>query len=321
MSSSQSTDSEGKPLKSYRGNCHCGAFIFTLRVPEITTVEYCNCSNCRKKGYLWLIPDTTKGHKFEVVKDEGKLTEYVAGPKGTKYKFCKVCGTGVCAIYKKEQEESGKEGQGVLVNVRALQELKIWDLEVKEFDGKSIPPPYQPAPFDGPELTAEVENGVVYHGACHCGAVKVAVKTKGPLDKTYKERVVDCNCSVCQRGGYVWIYPSSSEQLSFAPQSRANLTSYACISKLMCKTFCKTCGVHLTNEFNSAATEDEIGAAIKGENGDMVMRWIKGVFPINIRCLDRCPGDDDWDFDKCVKELKVEKGDGWGKIQPGYVNP
>lgn len=132
MSSSQSTDSEGKPLKSYRGNCHCGAFIFTLRVPEITTVEYCNCSNCRKKGYLWLIPDTTKGHKFEVVKDEGKLTEYVAGPKGTKYKFCKVCGTGVCAIYKKEQEESGKEGQGVLVNVRALQELKIWDLEVKE---------------------------------------------------------------------------------------------------------------------------------------------------------------------------------------------
>lgn len=128
-STSPSTDSEGKPLHSYRGNCHCGSFIFTLTVPEIKEAENCNCSICRKKGYLWVIPDTTKGHKFEVAKDEGKLTEYVTGPKGSKHKFCGECGTGVYAYCEKDEKEKGR---GYWVNVKAIQELNVWGLEVKE---------------------------------------------------------------------------------------------------------------------------------------------------------------------------------------------
>lgn len=131
---STSTSSDSQPLKSYRGNCHCGAFIFTLLVPEIVSAASCNCSICRKKGYLWVIPDTTKGHKFEVVKDEGKLTDYVTGPKGTKnHKFCEVCGTGVYAVSCEKEEQEEENGKGrIWVNVRAVQELKIWDLEIKE---------------------------------------------------------------------------------------------------------------------------------------------------------------------------------------------
>ena len=114
MSSTDLTDSEGHPLKSYRGNCHCGAFIFTLITTEITSAGSCNCAICRKKGYLWVMPDLSKGHKFEIVKDEGKLTEYVAGPKGMKHKFCGECGTGVYAVYEKKEEEGGRR---TLVNV------------------------------------------------------------------------------------------------------------------------------------------------------------------------------------------------------------
>ena len=33
-------------LKLYHGNCHCGAFRFNVRVPELTAVGFCNCSHC-----------------------------------------------------------------------------------------------------------------------------------------------------------------------------------------------------------------------------------------------------------------------------------
>ena len=65
-------------------------------------------------------------------------------------------------------------------------------------DGASLPPAYQPPEYTGPEPTAEIEGGKLYTGSCHCGAVKVALKSK-PLDKTYDEDIVDCNCSHCRK--------------------------------------------------------------------------------------------------------------------------
>ena len=91
------------------------------------------------------------------------------------------------------------------------------------FDGKNIGPPYQPAPYDGEEPKADIENGVVYHGSCHCGAVKVAVKTKGPLDKTYDERCMECNCSICQRVCYVFSLPPPSSPLPILSPSHPPL--------------------------------------------------------------------------------------------------
>ncbi|KAK3398566.1 Mss4-like protein [Sordaria brevicollis] len=324
MSSTDTTTTPKPELKSYRGNCHCGAFIFTLLTSPIVSAEYCNCSICRKKGYLWTQPDFSTGDKWEVVKDEGKTTAYVTGPSGkTKHLFCSECGTGLYAI----NEEDVREGKkGLWVNARAIQDLKIWDLEVKEFDGKSIPPPYHPTPYDGPEPSAEIENGVVYHGSCHCGAVKLAVKTNGPLDKTYKERVMECNCSICQRGGYIWIYPSHPQQRCFSPSSHSSLSSYACLKKVMLKTFCKICGVHLTNETNEAMTDEMIRAQMPGEDAEMALRWRNVVWPINIRCLDAKIGEDGkedekWSWEEMIKELDVQRGDGWGMIKPGYVNP
>ena len=68
------------PLKSYRGNCHCGAFVFELKVPEIKAGYECNCSICFKKGYCWLFLGSSEA--FTVVKgDEKDLTEYTFGSK------------------------------------------------------------------------------------------------------------------------------------------------------------------------------------------------------------------------------------------------
>jgi len=70
------TDAE-IPQKTYRGNCHCGAFVFELKSPELAKGSECNCSICSKKGYIW----TRAGlDDFRVVKgDEKDLTAYTFG--------------------------------------------------------------------------------------------------------------------------------------------------------------------------------------------------------------------------------------------------
>lgn len=67
-------DNDNAPLKTYRGNCHCGAFVFEAQMPEIKDVMQCNCSICQRKGYLLVNP--VEG-SFKVVKgDLDQLTTY-----------------------------------------------------------------------------------------------------------------------------------------------------------------------------------------------------------------------------------------------------
>lgn len=39
---------EPTELHTYHGNCHCGAFKFAVRLPEVDDVYACNCSICLK---------------------------------------------------------------------------------------------------------------------------------------------------------------------------------------------------------------------------------------------------------------------------------
>jgi len=79
-----SNPEEAPELKTYRGNCHCGAFVYEVQLPEIKSAGQCNCSICTKKGYLWAFPSTVN---FKVVKgDESELTEYQFGSKNLSHK-------------------------------------------------------------------------------------------------------------------------------------------------------------------------------------------------------------------------------------------
>src|SRR3954465_14872881 len=66
-----------QPTKTYRGNCHCGAFVFEVEDPEIVSLSACNCSICSKRAYLWLVPKKP----LTIVKDEGKLVHYAFASK------------------------------------------------------------------------------------------------------------------------------------------------------------------------------------------------------------------------------------------------
>ncbi len=37
---------------SYTGTCHCGAVSFTVNADAPTSAVSCNCSHCRRKGFL-----------------------------------------------------------------------------------------------------------------------------------------------------------------------------------------------------------------------------------------------------------------------------
>lgn len=71
-------ESSEPALRTYRGNCHCGAFVYEAEVPEIKDAVSCNCSLCHKKGYLWVVPEL---QNFRVVKgdEDQTLTSYTFG--------------------------------------------------------------------------------------------------------------------------------------------------------------------------------------------------------------------------------------------------
>jgi hypothetical protein len=60
-------------LKTYKGNCHCGTFRFSIKIPEPISVAECDCSICSKKAYKWVFP---RGDSFAVEKGEGSLKSY-----------------------------------------------------------------------------------------------------------------------------------------------------------------------------------------------------------------------------------------------------
>jgi hypothetical protein len=64
-------------LKTYRGNCHCTAFVYEVDIPELKSAAECNCSICTKKGVLWIYPAPDA---LRIVKgSEDALTSYKFG--------------------------------------------------------------------------------------------------------------------------------------------------------------------------------------------------------------------------------------------------
>jgi hypothetical protein len=88
--------------KTYRGNCHCGAFVYEATLPEITTVSKCDCSLCSKKAYHWT--SAAKPGSFKVVKgDEDDLSVYAFGSKAISHK--------VSCRYHQPDEETNHGGR------------------------------------------------------------------------------------------------------------------------------------------------------------------------------------------------------------------
>jgi len=81
---------------------------------------------------------------------------------------------------------------------RALQNLDLWSLPIKHSNDSALEPTYAPPGYTGPEPEADIACGKMYTGSCHCGAVTIALKTRGPLADE-EEVIGECDCSICAR--------------------------------------------------------------------------------------------------------------------------
>ncbi|MFV8783208.1 GFA family protein [Microbulbifer sp. SA54] len=110
----------------YRGSCHCGAVVFEVEAPEEVEADYCNCSICRKSGYLHLIVPRSR---FVLVRGEDALSTYTFNTGVAQHTFCRTCGVKPFYIPRSNPD-------GVDVNVNCLDERPA-AVTVTEFDGQN----------------------------------------------------------------------------------------------------------------------------------------------------------------------------------------
>lgn len=242
-------------LLDYRANCHCGAITLTVRIPSLCNQEIvsCSCSICTRNGYLFVFPK-----REDVVFRSGSdlLVSYFFGKKAGAHKFCPTCGSSVLCDF------AGYDMLGVNVSfyecvrfpctdnifkVRMFQEVDLKELKYKEVDGKALKPEYQVKQLEqDPEITdvsTTASELIPYPANCHCGAVKFTVR----VPSLTNHKVNSCNCSICDRNGYLLLYPER-EKVTFY-SGHDNLSSYLFGTKRKPHKFCPNCGSSVFIDF------------------------------------------------------------------------
>ena len=115
--------------QTYEGGCHCGAVAYSVGLDLDQPVMSCNCSHCRRKGFLlaFVQPDA-----FDLKKGREALNEYRFNKQAIAHLFCRTCGV------QSFGEGKGPSGAMVAVNVRCLTGVDPDGLEVQKVDGASF---------------------------------------------------------------------------------------------------------------------------------------------------------------------------------------
>ena len=109
----------------FEGSCHCGAVRLRVRAALDARVDDCNCSICRKKGFLHLI---VPPEDFELLSGEQELSTYRFGTGVARHHFCRHCG--IHPFYRPRSHPDWYD-----INVRCL-EGNTASFVVVPFDGQ-----------------------------------------------------------------------------------------------------------------------------------------------------------------------------------------
>ena len=105
---------------------------------------------------------------------------------------------------------------------------------------------------------------MTHKGSCHCG--RIAFEVDGDI-----ESVMECNCSICSRRGYLlWFVPREKLRLS-TPEK--DLATYTFKSRKIQHHFCAVCGCAPFGE----------GATDKGKQAAVNARCLEGVDPSKLK--------------------------------------
>jgi len=114
-------------MTTHTGGCHCGKVRFEVDAPADINASECNCSICRKVGYLHLFVTQAE---FRLLQGEDALSTYTFNTGVARHHFCRHCGVKSFYIPRSHPD-------GVSVNVRCLDDATIRSVSVTPFDGRN----------------------------------------------------------------------------------------------------------------------------------------------------------------------------------------
>lgn len=113
-------------MPAWDGACHCGRVRFRVTGPLERVVE-CNCSICRRKGYLhWIVAPS----RFDLLAGEEVLATYRFNTGVARHRFCTVCGVAPFYVPRSHPDM-------IDVNVRCLDGVDLATLRIERFDGEN----------------------------------------------------------------------------------------------------------------------------------------------------------------------------------------
>jgi hypothetical protein len=110
-----------------------------------------------------------------------------------------------------------------------------------------------------------------YHGSCHCGRVRFQIDAE-------VERVVQCNCSLCGKTGWLLLQVPAAQFHLLAGADA--LVRYQFNTHFIAHQHCATCGIH----------------PFSHPDGEV------NLYMVNVRCLD--------DFDLAAHPPEIQHYDG-----------
>jgi len=114
-------------MRTCEGSCHCGRVKFEVELPDVVNVRRCNCSICKKSGYLHLI---IPADRFHLHCGKESLTDYRFHTGVARHLFCNKCGIKSFYVPRSHPE-------GFSVNLNCLDLPDEIEVSIKEFDGQN----------------------------------------------------------------------------------------------------------------------------------------------------------------------------------------
>ncbi len=114
-------------MTRHTGGCHCGRVRYEVEAPAVIDAVRCNCSVCRKSGFLHLFVARSA---FQLLQGEEVLTTYTFNTGVAQHLFCRFCG--IKSFYIPRSHPNGFS-----INVNCLDEATVEGVRIGEFDGQN----------------------------------------------------------------------------------------------------------------------------------------------------------------------------------------
>lgn len=147
---------------------------------------------------------------------------------------------------------------------------------------------------------SETPAKVWYEANCHCGAIKYKVNIS-PLER---QKVTNCNCSICCKNGYLNVYPKRTDVVFQCGED--HMEGYLFGERKCMHKFCPTCG---SSMFVDPHMDDPELIVV-----NVCVPSVLGIGVVSYADAAKVRMFKDIDVDK----LELWKYDGFNKLQPRY---